>query len=153
MDPVQALAILSLGAIVTVLVTAIFYIFTVRPRLLEPVPLANTGLLDESLREELLEQRAAVGALNKALAQHAAQLEAAAGATGGDVYAGLREMLDVQHETVAATNRLLAAQGERLDRLDLRLDGQDARLGQLESAVKRALPPPGAETAGAALIQ
>ena len=90
MDPVQALAILSLGAFATVLVTAIFYIFTVRPRLLEPVPLANTGLLDETLREELLEQRAAVGALNKALAQHAAQLEAAAGAAGGDVYAGLR---------------------------------------------------------------
>ena len=72
MDPVQALAILSLGAFVTVLVTAIFYIFTVRPRLLEPVPLANTGLLDDSLREELLEQRAAVGALNKALAGGAA---------------------------------------------------------------------------------
>ncbi len=153
MDPVQALAILSLGAFATVLVTAIFYIFTVRPRLLEPVSLASVGLLDESLREELLEQRAAVGTLNQALAQHTAQLEAAAGAGGDDVFAGLREMLSAQHETVAATNRLLATQGERLDRLDLRLDRQDARLGQLEGAVQRALPAPGAETAGAALIQ
>lgn len=153
MDPVQALAILSLGAFVTVLVTAIFYVFTVRPRLLEPVSLANTGLLDESLREELLEQRAAVGALNEALAQHTARLEEATGAGGGDVFAGLRDMLDAQHETVAATNRLLAAQGERLDRLDLRLDRQEARLGQLEGAVQRALPAPGAATAAAAPIQ
>ena len=153
MDPVQALAILSLGAFATVLITAIFYLFTVRPRLLEPVSLASVGLLDEPLREELLEQRAAVRALNLALAQHTVQLEAAAQAAGGDVYAGLREMLSAQHETVAATNRLLVAQGERLDRLDLRLDRQDARLGQLESAVQRAQSPPGAETASAALIQ
>ncbi|MCL4238883.1 MAG: DUF4332 domain-containing protein [Anaerolineae bacterium] len=153
MDPVQALAILSLGAFVTVLVTAIFYTFTVRPRLLEPVSLANTGLLDESLREELLEQRAAVGALNQALAQHTARLEEVAGAGGGDVLAGLHEMLGAQHETVTATNRLLAAQGERLDRLDLRLDRQETHLGQLESALQRALPAPGAETAETAPLQ
>lgn len=126
MDPVQALAILSLGAFVTVLVTAIFYIFTVRPRLLEPVPLTSVGLIDEALREELLEQRAQVQALNEALRQHAAHLETAARGTGEDGFAGLREMLIAQRDAIDALQASLIAQGQRLD-------GQDERLGRLEN--------------------
>lgn len=126
MDPVQALAILSLGAFVTVLVTAIFYIFTVRPRLLEPVPLTSVGLIDEALREELLEQRAQVQALNEALRQHAAQLETAARGTGEDDFAGLQEMLIAQRDAIDALQGLLSAQKQRLD-------GQDERLGRLEN--------------------
>jgi predicted flap endonuclease-1-like 5' DNA nuclease len=128
MDPVQALAILSLGAFVTVLVTAIFYVFTVRPRLLEPVSLASVGLLDETLRDELLEQRAQVQALNEALRQHAAQLETAARSSGEEAYAGLREMLVAQRDAIDALQTLLIAQGQRLD-------GQDERLARLESMV------------------
>ena len=55
MEPVQAFAILSLGAFVTVLVTALFYVFSVRPRLLEPVPLESVGMLDEAIKADLLE--------------------------------------------------------------------------------------------------
>ncbi len=127
MDPVQALAILSLGAFVTVLVTALFYVFTVRPRLLEPVSLASVGLLDEALRDELLEQRAQVQALNEALRQHAAQLEMTARDSGEEVYADLREMLVAQRDAIDALQTLLIAQGQRLD-------GQDERLARLESA-------------------
>jgi predicted flap endonuclease-1-like 5' DNA nuclease len=128
MDPVQALAILSLGAFVTVLVTAIFYVFTVRPRLLEPVSLASVGLLDEALRDELLEQRAQVQALNEALQHHAAQLEQVARGSGNEVYAELRELLVAQRDAIDALQALLIAQGQRLD-------GQDERLARLETMV------------------
>lgn len=138
MDPVQALAILSLGAFVTVLVTAIFYVFTVRPRLLEPVPLSSIGLLDETLRDELLEQRAQVQALNEALRQHTARLETAAQASGEDVYAGLRELLVAQRGAVEALHGLLAAQGQRLDR-------QDERLARLESTLEQHLAAPASD--------
>lgn len=155
MDPVQALAILSLGAFVTVLVTAIFYIFTVRPRLLEPVPLTSVGLIDEALRDELLEQRARVQALNEALRQHAAHLETAAQGTGEDGFAGLREMLIAQRAATDALQALLIAQGQRLDSQDERLGrlenvfaasqapvaALDERLARLESLLTAHLPP------------
>lgn len=163
MDPVQALAILSLGAFVTVLVTAIFYVFTVRPRLLEPVPLTSVGLLDEALREELLEQRAQVRALNEALRQHAAQLEGAAQGSGDEVYAELREMLVAQRDAIDALQTLLTAQGQRLDAQDERLirletmvaalpsqTALDERLARLESLLAGRLTPPRTEETSAA---
>lgn len=159
MDPVQALAILSLGAFVTVLVTAIFYIFTVRPRLLEPVPLTSVGLIDEALREELLEQRAQVQALSEALRQHAAHLETAARGTGEDGFAGLREMLIAQRDAIDTLQGLLSAQKQRLDSQDERLGrlenmfaasqapvaALDERLAHLENLLAERLPPARAE--------
>ncbi|MBN1200820.1 MAG: hypothetical protein JXJ20_03090 [Anaerolineae bacterium] len=129
MDPVQAFAILSLGAFLTVLVTAIFYIFTVRPRLLEPVPLESMGLLDESLREELAEQRTVVERLNTALVHHTEQLESGTGL--GQGFDGLRGMLQSQSETVKALRTLLNEQTGRLEGLDNRLSRQETALSTL----------------------
>lgn len=123
MDPLQALAILSFGAFLMVLVTAVFYVFTVRPRLLEPISLAALGTLDLDLQGELSEQRAAVERLNAALAEHTAQLQQAAVTApplpGLDQ---LRHMLSVQTETVQAMMGLLYQHTERLSRLDTRLE-------------------------------
>ncbi len=142
MDPVQALAILSLGAFVTVLVTALFYVFTVRPRLLEPVSLSSVGMLDDALREELLEQRAAVRALNDALQRHTAHLEAAAQASGSDALGGLQSVLASQTDAVETITRLLDAQAARLDRVDSRLEEQTLRLDRLETTLARTVSAP-----------
>jgi predicted flap endonuclease-1-like 5' DNA nuclease len=132
MDPVQALAILSLGAFLTVLVTAVFYVFTVRPRLLEPVSLASLGLLDEELRQDLAEQRSVVEGLNAALAHHAEQLAAAAHTTSEEAFAGVQGMLRSQTDAVQALTGLLNAQTDRLAQLDERLNRQDEKLDRIE---------------------
>jgi len=137
MDPVQALAILSLGAFVTVLVTAIFYIFTVRPRLLEPVPLQALGMLDDTLKMELDEQRAVVERLNTALTQHAAKLEAVAVQTPAfDGFDTLHAMLRSQAETVESLQGLLVKQFSQLT-------GIDERLSRHESLLLQVLQQPG----------
>jgi predicted flap endonuclease-1-like 5' DNA nuclease len=133
MDPVQALAILSLGAFLTVLVTAVFYVFTVRPRLLEPVSLASLGMLDEDLRRDLADQRSAVEELNVALAHHAEQLAAAARTTSDEAYAGVEGVLRSQTEAVEALTGLLNVQADKLAHFDERLDRQDDKLDRLES--------------------
>lgn len=146
MDAVQALAILSLGAFLTVLVTAVFYAFTVRPRLLEPVPLAALGALDADLRAELADQRASVEQLNAALAYHTEQLASAARAAPGGAPSGLSGVLDTQTETVAALVHLLNEQSDALARLDQRLASQDAKLDRLALRLegRAASGPPGA---------
>jgi predicted flap endonuclease-1-like 5' DNA nuclease len=133
MDPVQALAILSLGAFLTVLVTAVFYVFTVRPRLLEPVSLASLGLLDEELRQDLAEQRSVVEGLNAALAHHAEQLAEAAHITSEEAFAGVQGMLRSQTDAVQALTGLLTAQTDQLARLDERTNHQDEKLDRIES--------------------
>ncbi len=136
MDPIPALAILSLGAFLTALVTALFYVFTVRPRLLEPVPLATLGLLDEPLREELSEQRATVERLNAALTLHADRLtqavETAGQGSSDGALADLPNMLSAQSEAVATLTRLLNEHTGRFSRLDDQLAQQDVRLQRLE---------------------
>jgi uncharacterized coiled-coil protein SlyX len=132
MDPVQALAILSLGAFVTVLVTAVFYIVSVRPRLLEPVPLEAVGVLDETLRTELAEQRAVVAQLNTALTHHSQALESATTRTTADSEAvdALRGMLHAQNEAVQSMTGLLNEHSTRLTGLDERLGRQETALSQ-----------------------
>ncbi len=137
MDSVQALAILSLGAFVTILVTALVYLLTVRPRLLEPVPMEAVGLLDDTLRDELSEQRTVVEQLNTALAHHTRQLEAAAGPAGpgAEAVGSLREMLQAQSETVHSLTGLINAQSTRLSDLGERLSRQEATLNRTAEQV------------------
>ena len=149
MDPVQALAILSLGAFLTVLVTAIFYVFTVRPRLLEPVSLASLGMLDEGLRQDLAEQRTAVEELNAALSQHTEQLTSAASTASVEAFADVQGMLRSQSDAVQSLTGLLNAQADRLAQFDERLDRQDKKLDRLDSKLDsraaQAVPAPGYE--------
>lgn len=131
MDPVQALAILSLGAFVGVLVTAAFYIFTVRPRLMESAPAGTAAGLDDDLRGELVAQRVALDDLNAALARHAAQLKAAASQRAPDEQlAMLSGLLQVQNEAVEALTGLLNEQMARLAAIDERLKRPPAALPQ-----------------------
>lgn len=136
MDPVLALAILSLGAFVMVLVTAIYYLASVRPRLLEPVSLAAVGMLDERLHDELAAQRTLVEQLNGALEHHTAQLTAAA-ASGPAAPAldGLQDVLNSQTETVHTLTGLLHEQAEKLAGVDARIAQQGTRLERLEAHI------------------
>ena len=106
MDPVQALAIFSLGAFLTVLVTAVFYAVTVRPRLMDPLPPESMDRLSETLHVELSAQRAALEQINADLAEHVARLHA--GIASREAYGSLAQML--------------AEQTARLDRIDRRMD-------------------------------
>jgi predicted flap endonuclease-1-like 5' DNA nuclease len=134
MEPVQALAIVSLGAFVGVLITALIYAASVRPRLLEPESLSAVGALDERLHEELFEQRVAVEKLNSALAHHTEQLAvSAAGATSGEAFADLRGVLSSQTDAVKTLTGLLDEQASKLAGLDERLSRQDDQLDRLES--------------------
>lgn len=124
MEPVQALAILSLGAFLTVLATAVFYIITVRPRLLEPVPQDVVGVLNQTLHEELSEQRHVVEDLQTALNHHTQQLESTA------VRTGLGEEGEALHG-------VLRAQSEAIDSLSYLLGGLDNRLSRQETTIGR----------------
>jgi uncharacterized coiled-coil protein SlyX len=134
MDPIQALAILSLGAFVTVVVTALFYVSTVRPRLLEPVPLEAVGVLDATLREELTEQRAVIKQLNAALSHHTEQLVSTAAHSQPDQeLESLQPMLRAQSEAVASLTSLLGDHSARLAGLDSRLSRHEAALAEQSS--------------------
>lgn len=134
MDPVLALAILSLGAFVMVLVTAVFYVFSVRPRLLEPVSMAAVGMLDDRLQSELVAQRTLVEQLNVALDHHTAQLTAAAAREPASVaIGGLQDMLNAQTDTVQTLTGLLHEQAEKLAGVDAHLEQQGTRLERLET--------------------
>jgi predicted flap endonuclease-1-like 5' DNA nuclease len=148
MEPVQALAIVSLGAFVGVLITALIYVATVRPRLLEPESLSAVGALDKKLHEELIEQRVAVEKLNSALAHHTEQLAlSAAGATSGEAFADLRGVLSSQTDAVKTLTGLLDEQADKLAGFDDRLSRQDDKLDRLESKLDSRLiaPSPGAD--------
>ncbi|NDJ76645.1 MAG: hypothetical protein GYB65_10335 [Chloroflexi bacterium] len=124
MEPVEAFAILMVGAFVTVLVTALFYRFTVRPRLLEPVSMSALGMLDHELRDELLQQRTSVNQLNTALARHTERMEATATVLAkGDELTTLKRMLKNQMETVQTLSALLNEQTNRLTRQETVLAG------------------------------
>ncbi len=155
MEPVQALAILSLGAFLTGLVTAAFYVFTVRPRLLEPEEQPDTDVvsdrIDESLDEQRMlfvqirnalqrldqgfeEQRLLVGQLKMASDRHTRELSAAAElvSTGSAFDADLRAMLNAQTDAVQALAKLLDEQSQRLAQIDRRLTSQGQHLERLE---------------------
>jgi predicted flap endonuclease-1-like 5' DNA nuclease len=143
MEPVQALAIVSLGAFVGILITALIYVVTVRPRLLEPESLSAVGALDERLHAELVEQRVAVEKLNSALAHHTEQLTAsAAGAASGEAFADLRGVLSSQTDAVKTFTGLLDEQAAKLAGLDARLSRQDDKLDRLESKLDSRLIAP-----------
>ena len=126
MDPIQALAILSLGAFVAVLVTALFYVFTVRPRLLDPGEAAGLGVIDDRLGTRLTNQHAAVERLNVALTHHTSRLEAAVGL--GQEFESLRRMLRAHSTAVQTLARVLQEVVSRLDGLGERLSRQEAAL-------------------------
>ena len=138
MDSVQALAFFFTGAFLIVLISAVTYALSVRPRLMEPVSLAETGMLDAGLRDELVEQRAVVERLNTALAHHTEQLEtgAARAVPGGDD-AELDGVLHAQSDAVDQLTALLQAQAEKLAGFDERLAWQDERLVQIASRLER----------------
>ena len=132
MNPVQALAILSLGAFVTVLLTAIFYIFTIRPRLLEPVSLASLGMLDDKLRAELAEQREHVAQLNEALLHHTeALVNISAPKLDTGALAELHTLLKAQGDAARQITELLHAHGQRLAALDERVGRLSTRVSTL----------------------
>ena len=132
MDPVQALAILSLGAFVTVLLTAIFYVFTIRPRLLEPVSLSSLGVLDKKLQAELAEQQEQVAQLNEALLHHTEALTttSAQGVDAGAL-AELHALLQAQGEAARKITDLLHAHGQRLAALDERVGRLTTRVSTM----------------------
>ncbi len=143
MDPVQALAFFFTGAFLIVLVTAVTYALSVRPRLLESGVLGDAGVsgagvLDDGLRDELAEQRVAIDRLNTALVHHAEQLAAgAARAVPGDDAASLHAVLRSQSDAVGQLMALLRAQADRLDGVDEHLAQQDERLVQIASRFER----------------
>jgi len=133
MDPIQALAILSLGAFVAVLVTALFYVFTVRPRLLDPEEAAGLGVFDDRMGTRLAGQHAAVERLNVALAHHTSRLEAAAGL--GQEFESLRAMLRSHSQAVETLTGLLQEHASHLAGLAERLGRQETTLDRTAQQV------------------
>ncbi len=130
MDPVQALAILSLGAFVAVLITAIFYAVTVRPRLLEAAQPAQQRGVDMQLVSELSAQRDLIQELNMSLAHHTAQLSTAA---AGSPLDDLRGVLHAQTDAAQTITTLLHDHTDRLAGMDTQLAQQGERLARLET--------------------
>jgi uncharacterized coiled-coil protein SlyX len=137
MDPVLALAIVSFGAFLIVLITAIIYVFSVRSYLLESSDLS--GPSSDNLRDDLAEQRASIERLGAALTHHTEQLAATASThpTSEDAYSGLHGVLSAQSDTVDTLLRLVSDQGNRLEGIDERLARQTTRLDHLVSALER----------------
>jgi predicted flap endonuclease-1-like 5' DNA nuclease len=134
MDSALALAIISFIAFIGVLFTAAIYVFTVRPRLLEPEP-SDIGFDDQG--DDRL--RAEVEKLSAALALHAEQLAAsAAGTTSGE----LTGVLGAQSDAVKTLTSLLNEQAGALAGLDERLTHQDQKLDRLESKLDSRLSAP-----------
>jgi predicted flap endonuclease-1-like 5' DNA nuclease len=138
MDSVLALAIISLIAFVGVLFTAAIYVFTVRPRLLEPEPL-SVGF-DDQAGDDLL--RAEVEKLSAALALHTEQLTASAAGTASGAGEELTGMLGAQADAVKTLTGLLNEQAGALAGLDERLTRQDQKLDRLESKLDSRLGAP-----------
>jgi predicted flap endonuclease-1-like 5' DNA nuclease len=133
MDPIQALAILSLGAFVAVLVTALFYVFTVRPRLLDPEAAAGLGVVDDRMGTRLADQRAAVERLNVALTHHTSRLEAAVGLD--QEFESLRMMLHTHSQAVETLTGLLQEHASHLAGLGNRLSRQENALDRTAQQV------------------
>lgn len=137
MNPVQALAILSLGAFVTVLITAVFYVFTVRGRLLSPEVISAPSAKDEKLHTELVEQRLLIEKLGTTLSRHTAELSAARTGTGMGAFGpgldNMRSVLDTQLVAVRKIGSMLMQQTEQLTAIDTRIQQQEQRLERLEA--------------------
>ncbi len=112
MDPVLALAIVSFGAFLIVLVTAIIYVFSVRPYLLDSSQLGGSDSTGGDLYDELAGQRAVIE----------------------QSYSGLRGTLTAQSETVNSLVRLVGEQGDKLDGIGQRLTRQEGRLDRMADA-------------------
>lgn len=156
MDPVQALAILSLGAFLAGLITAAFYVFTVRPRLLDSVgPTPQTAAMNDRLEASLddqqalfmqiqttlkrldqgfEDQRSVIERLSMASERHTRELSAAADlvSTGSAFDADLRGMLNAQTDAVQSLSILLENQVKRFSQIDARLVKQGESLQRLE---------------------
>lgn len=129
MDPVQSLAILFAGAFLMVLITLVFYVFTVRPRLLEGQDtLVAQG--DERLYTEITEQRTLIQQLNQALRQHTEQLQVntmrVPASQGIDE---LREILRVQ----TTMNGLIGEQAGKLNHHEMILTQTTQQVEQISS--------------------
>lgn len=135
MDPVLALAIVSFGTFLIILVTAIIYVVSVRPYLLEPSQTDSSELLGEDLRGELAGQRAVLEQLGADLAHHTEQL-AATRPISEDAYTGLHSVLSAQSDTVNSLLRLVSEQGNTLAGIDERLARQTTRLDHLTNALE-----------------
>ncbi|MBI5959675.1 MAG: hypothetical protein HY866_13115 [Chloroflexi bacterium] len=146
MDPVLALAIVSLGAFAITLITAIFYVSAVRKQILDPVPQISGGI-GEELREELDGQRAAIERLHESLVHHTEQLALAANrAAPGDIPADLRGVMSAQTDTSYTLLRLMREQRDQFAGFDARLIRQDEKLERLSSAFDSRLNAPGYES-------
>lgn len=136
MEPVLALAIVLSGVFAAVLITALFYVWTVRPRLAEPGSPRDVGAVDEWLHEELVGQRMAVEKLSTTLAEHTEKLSAsAAGTVSGEAMADLHGTLSAQTDAVQKLNDLFVEQSGKLTEMDARLESQNQKLDRLESAL------------------
>lgn len=137
MEPEQALAILSFGAFLTVLVTLFFYVFTIRPRLLEPAVPSSPASIPPTLYTELSEQRAVVDRLNTALMHHTERLEAVANMPeAGEQLGSLQDMLRSQTDAVERLKALLDTHVVKLDGLGSQIAQQGAALSDLRSHVE-----------------
>ncbi len=131
MDPVQALAIVSLGAFVGVLITTIIYVKAVRPYLAEPEPAPLVSMSDAWMMDDLVEhQRADIEKLYMAMAHHTEQIKAA---MSSEALTDLRSVLNSQTGVVHTLSNLLSEQANQLSGLDDRLSRQDQKLDRLES--------------------
>lgn len=141
MEPaqIQALAIISLCAFVGVLVMAVSYAVTVRPRLLAPeeFPEWAGGPPESGWREEWAGQRAAIQQLSAALDDHSQRLSAAAVSAAPEAYDSLQDVLGEQADAVRALERLIGQQTARLDGLDQRVGRQGEQLERLASVLDR----------------
>ncbi|WP_119071638.1 helix-hairpin-helix domain-containing protein [Aggregatilinea lenta] len=132
MDAVQALAILSLGAFLTVLVTAIVYAVVLRPRLLQAEPVAVDASLSRSLLEdELHEQRMAITQLADLLEQQSPEDRAALVTL--EQRDDLQASLHRQAEAAEALKLLLSDQSTQITWVDGRLNYYESKLDQIAS--------------------
>lgn len=134
MDAVQALAILSLGAFLTLLVTAIVYAVALRPRLLQAEPAAIGDTLARSLlRDELHEQRIAIELLADMLEQHVPDGRETAALMTPEQRDDLQASLRTQAEAAEALKVLLDDQSTQITWVDGRLTYYEDKLDQIAS--------------------
>lgn len=128
MDVIQALALLTLGAFLAVLVTALVYIFAVRPRLLASTSSESAGTLERTLlQEDLLEQRSALERLAETIERRTSAVTAEA-----------RD--PVEPEAVETLKTMLSDQSAQLGWVDSRLTHHEGKLDQIASRLDSLLP-------------
>ncbi|HML21019.1 MAG TPA: helix-hairpin-helix domain-containing protein [Aggregatilinea sp.] len=134
MDAVQALAILSLGAFLTVLVSAIVYAVALRPRLLASAPAEVDGALTRSLlNDELHEQRMAIEQLADLLEQQSPDGRDTVAVVTPEERDELTTSLRTQAEAAEALKVLLSDQSTQITWVDGRLNYYETKLDQIAS--------------------